>query len=659
MRKKFSFACAGCLFFLCLIIVPQIVLAQESPPPATAAPRRAATGSAVRATLKPTPSPTPIPVDPSTPFTTSLETSYEVTSDGLTTVTNTFSVTNNSPTTFLKEYGLELHSTSIQNIAVTYNKEKIEPQISTDKNTTSIKISFPDEVVGQGKKRTFAISYQSNDIATVAGKVLEVHVPPFTSSESYTSRKVVLKTPTQFGRAIRITPEYSSVTFDGKAFITTFDQPGQGSISAFFGSEQYYKMTLRYNLENESSSPGIAQIALPPDTTFQKMHFISLDPMSNDLKIDEDGNWIATYTVPPQSALPVYLTANVKVVLEPNKNIPVIQPLPAHLKNLKYWETNNSVIKDTVQQYSTPETIYKHIVDTLSYSYTIAERPEAPTRLGAVASFAQPEQAVCQEFTDTFVTMSRAANIPARRLTGYAYTQNTQLRPLSLTGDVLHSWPEFYNAEAGYWQPVDPTWEDTTGGVDYFHQFDLSHIVFAINGVSSTMPAPAGAYNLAAGESKDVDVSFDSAFPIIKPDVIVGFGPSQLGGVEVPGSYTLTLTNKTGQAWYDIGIAIETSDDQVQIEYEPLPHNVVLPYQTVEIPIQLSTKSWSVVRKAPVSVKVTLPDIDPLYDRTEELTARNKILAPFKDPNVIAGVVTGVIIITFGAGSLLVFRRKR
>ncbi len=661
---------AFCLGFLLLFTPYALAVTAAATPTATTATRSAqqtqksspqpSTSPRPSPSPKPTPTPTPEPavVDLTKPFSTSLETTYEVSEKGITTVTHSFTVTNNSPTTFLKEYGIQLHSTTITNIAVTYNKEKIEPQLSSDENTNSIKIVFPDEVVGQGKKRSFAISYQTADIAVVAGKVMEVHIPPFSSSENYSSRKVVLKTPVQFGRATRISPQYTAVTFDGKSFITTIDNPGQNSISAFFGSEQYYKLTLRYNLENESSSPGVAQVALPPDTTFQKMHFISLDPPTNNIKIDEDGNWIATYSVPPQSELPVYLTAISKVMLEPNKKTPIIQPKAEHLKSLKYWETNNSVIRNAVAQFSTPETIYHHIVDTLSYSYTVAQQ-DTVTRMGAAAALEEPDNAVCQEFTDTFVAMSRAANVPARRLTGYAYTPNTQLRPLSLHGDILHAWPEFFNPELGYWQPVDPTWEDTTGGVDYFHQFDLNHIVFAINGTSSTMPAPAGAYNLKTGDTKDVEVEFEQNFPNIKPDIAVAFGPSTVGGVQVPGSYTLQLTNKTGQAWYDIDTALTTTEADVQIQYEPLAYTAILPYQTIEIPVQLSTKNWNVVRTAPVTIAVTAPEVGKIYESNQELTARNQILAPFKDPNVIFGVVSGVVIFALGAGSVLVFRRKR
>jgi len=82
------------------------------------------------------------------------------------------------------------------------------------------------------------------------------------------------------------------------------------------------------------------------------------------------------------------------------------------------------------------------------------------------------------EFTDTFITLVRALGIPAREINGYAYAQNDRLRPLGLEQDVLHSWPEYYDFASQTWQQVDPTWGNTTGGLDYFHKFDLDHFTF-------------------------------------------------------------------------------------------------------------------------------------------------------------------------------------
>lgn len=591
-------------------------------------------------------------------FSTTLETTYDVGETGATQITHKFIVTNKTPTTFLKQYGLKLHSTSVENIVVKNNNQEIKPEISTTDNTTSVLIDFPDDVVGEGKKRNFSISYATKDIATVAGKVLEVHVPPLSSSEQYSSHKIILKTPLIFGRATRVSPEPTAVTIESKTISTVFDQPKTTSISAFFGDEQFYKMTLRYNLKNESSSAGIAQIALPPDTPYQRMHFYSLEPPTNDIKVDPDGNWIASYVLEPQSKLPVYLTAAVKLTLEPNSHISVVDPLPEHTESTKYWESDNTAIQDRVQLIKTPAEIYKTVIDSLEYSYATLESTADIPRLGAVGAFEKPSDGVCQEYTDAFIAMARANNIPARRLGGYAHTENTKLRPLSLQGDILHAWPEFYDAETKRWRQVDPTWGDTTGGIDYFNQFDLSHIVFVINGISSTTPYPAGSYKTDEENTKDVDVSFTNEFPTIKPEIAVAIQPHVVAGSDVPGMYQLVITNKTGQAWYDMDIVLQVSEAAVNAKLVGENVHTILPNQVLTIPLQLTTATWSLPTKTAVKLSITIPEYGTLYDQTTELTSGPNVVTKIKDANAVIGVVVGVTILTIGAGSILVFRRS-
>src|SRR5581483_5024862 len=96
-----------------------------------------------------------------------------------------------------------------------------------------------------------------------------------------------------------------------------------------------------------------------------------------------------------------------------------------------------------------------------------------------------------------------------------AYTQNTTQRPLSLLKDILHAWPEYYDDKKMTWIMVDPTWGNTTGGVDYFNLLDFDHFVFTIDGQSSVNPLPAGAYkNSEQKNKKDVSVTFNSNFDL-------------------------------------------------------------------------------------------------------------------------------------------------
>ncbi|MDO8609728.1 MAG: transglutaminase domain-containing protein, partial [bacterium] len=99
------------------------------------------------------------------------------------------------------------------------------------------------------------------------------------------------------------------------------------------------------------------------------------------------------------------------------------------------------------------------------------------------------DKAQASEFTDLFITLTRAVGIPARELDGFAYTINKNLRPLSLTPGITHAWPEYFDESNG-WIMVDPTWENTSGGVDYFNKLDLNHFVLNIRGNSSTDPQP-------------------------------------------------------------------------------------------------------------------------------------------------------------------------
>jgi hypothetical protein len=64
---------------------------------------------------------------------------------------------------------------------------------------------------------------------------------------------------------------------------------------------------------------------------------------------------------------------------------------------------------------------------------------------------------------------------------------------------------------------VDPTWGNTTGGVDYFDVFDFSHITFVIKGADSSYPIPAGGYKLnTSKKTKDVVITptSDGTFPL-------------------------------------------------------------------------------------------------------------------------------------------------
>ncbi|MCX6793657.1 MAG: transglutaminase-like domain-containing protein [Candidatus Gottesmanbacteria bacterium] len=216
------------------------------------------------------------------------------------------------------------------------------------------------------------------------------------------------------------------------------------------------------------------------------------------------------------------------------------------------------------QQYTTPRAIYTYVSQTLGYDYTRVS--QTPIRKGAILTLGTPKDSICMEFTDLFIAIARAAGIPAREAVGYAYTTNSRLRPLSLVADVLHAWPEYYDSELKLWVPVDPTWANTTGGVNYFDKMDFNHIVFAIYGTASDYPYPAGFYRKNGKTTKDVTVTFaNSRFiqPTSKLTTRISFPKLVTAGIAARGS--VTIENTVGAAVPSVTIIIQSTPVDVGV----------------------------------------------------------------------------------------------
>src|SRR5690606_30726065 len=123
-------------------------------------------------------------------FQTDLTTTYRVEANGTTHVKHDFKITNKTPTTFIKQYALTTGYPEITNVVVNENGKPLKPNVVTTDTQTSIAFDFPSDVVGEGKNRQFSVSYSNTDLATVGGKVLEIHVPALRNPELYDSHRV-------------------------------------------------------------------------------------------------------------------------------------------------------------------------------------------------------------------------------------------------------------------------------------------------------------------------------------------------------------------------------------------------------------------------------------------------------------------------------------
>ncbi len=450
-------------------------------------------------------------------FDISTSSTYEVVESGITRVTQNVRIRNKTEYTYTPTYTISTGITDIKNLRTFNDQGSIPNKVTDEKDPpsqgsgeasgyTSIEISFPDRVVGFGQVNDFVVAFESKQIADKRGTIWEVSVPGLSDPSSFDSYNITLVVPPSFGDP-SITKPKRMLSGRGP-YVFTKSEIGSSGILILFGNSQYYKLTLSYHLENSSVIPVKTEVALPPETSYQDIRIEKITPEPENVYQDEDGNWLAVYSLAPNERKTIDTEIYAHVFATP---IFDINPLSNNLSYSKYWEVNDPEIKKLASELKTPDKIYNFVVEKLSYDYDKVNSKNV--RVGASRVLKKPEFAVCLEYTDLFIALARAAGIRSRSVEGYAHTQDSRLRPLSLITDVLHSWPQFYDVERKTWIMVDPTWGDTTRGMDYYNSFDFDHVAFVVKGKDSTYPVPAGGYKLAR-DTKDVNVSFseESAF---------------------------------------------------------------------------------------------------------------------------------------------------
>jgi transglutaminase-like putative cysteine protease len=442
-------------------------------------------------------------------FVTDVNVEYRILQGGTTQVTHNFSLENTTSNMYATSYKLFLENIEPQDIKAFKGGSELKTELEEKGETTTLNILFDDAVVGKGKTQNFRVVFTNSSFATRTGEVWEISIPRLSSSNSFRTYSVDMVIPDSFGNEAYMSPKPASKEASDGVIVYKFDKESveKTGITAGFGAFQVFSFNLNYHLENPVNKTSTVDIAIPPDTSLQKVYYQEIAPAPSNVYVDEDGNWLATYILEPRERVDIAVKGSVQIfaTVRPFPK-PTQETLTENLKETQYWQTSNPQIKENARNLSTAKNIYEFVVNALSYDYDRV-KPNVE-RLGAVKALNSPNNAICMEFTDLFVALARSAGIPAREINGYAYTENPEIQPLSLVADVLHSWPEYWDDSVKSWIAVDPTWGSTTGGVDYFTKLDLRHFTFVIHGRDPLKPYPPGSYKLGSNPQKDVFVNF-------------------------------------------------------------------------------------------------------------------------------------------------------
>lgn len=492
-------------------------------------------------------------------FSSFYQTTYDFDNRGIAQVTQEVSLINQTADYYVSEYNLSLVGGKISSIEAYDKVGPLQVKTQEKEKTTIVSLKFNEKVAGIGKVLSFILKYQVDSLAKKEGNLWQIAIPRLANHTSIDEYQLRLKIPESFGKIALVNPSPQKQELSEGFYFLDFKKEDllDFGVMVTLGQYQTFDFLIYYDLQNPGSAKAYQKITLPPDTRRQTIYFQSLEPEPLDVEVDEDGNWLALYELGPKESLRVEARGQADIYSSAKtKSEPGSFPGEQYLSGQRFWPIKEEKIVQKAKELKTVQNIYRFVVDTLSYN--LDEVKSESKRKGALLALENPQKAVCSEFTDLFIALCRAAGIPARELVGYAFTENEDLKEIAKENDLLHSWAEYFDREKGEWVMVDPTWEKTSGGVDYFNKFDMSHLVFAIHGLSDSQPPSPGAYRLEKAKGKQIFVDFakkklvkkDSNFTLesIKPQTVFTAKNNQI---------KLVLRNKSGFGFYNQPLKIE------------------------------------------------------------------------------------------------------
>lgn len=490
-------------------------------------------------------------------FTINENIDYLVNTSGQASVTHQIDIINNYSQIYPKEYQIKIQGLPLSDLSATDSQGNILVDFTSENESTLIKLKFNHPAVGKGQSTSFKLLYRVSDLAKNKGKTWEILLPQLTDT-AINNSQISLKTPSSFGSL-----SFASVPAkfeDGLTQNTLSLQNNQhAKILIILGNYQLFNFNLNYYLKNSQNTNAFSEIAIIPDTYSQSVYYQSISPSPQSIRVDDDGNWLAKYELSPGQEIDIKATGQVKTGLRQTSQI---NDPKLYLRDQTFWPSSDSQIQEIASTLSNARSIYDYVINTLTYNY---DRLNNSGRLGAIAALIDPNNALCTEFTDLFVTLARAKGIPAREIEGFAYSNNPKIKPVSLQNDVLHAWPEYYDTKTNSWKAIDPTWAKTTNGIDYFNDLDLNHITFVVHGLDSQNPLPPGSYK-SDPSIKSIEIDFandEIKRETIFPEIIFK-------------NHKLFLQNFTPNSQRNLHLTSPTLSLDVYID-------TILPYSTKEI----------------------------------------------------------------------------
>jgi hypothetical protein len=192
---------------------------------------------------------------------------------------------------------------------------------------TSIAISnFTWPAIGLGRTLRFTITY-SADSAQKKGQVWQVSLPRLDNPSFFNKYSVSVIAPKDWGIPAQSVPKPVSHLQNFSNQFQKLDYSksaiSDSGISIIFGNVKTYSLSITY--------AGSSELLLPPDTSYQRINLLSLNPKPYQVLFDGSSNWKALYT---DSSSDIQLTGYVNVFNQPLPFPVQLPPAPTQTRTL-------------------------------------------------------------------------------------------------------------------------------------------------------------------------------------------------------------------------------------------------------------------------------------------------------------------------------------
>jgi hypothetical protein len=353
--------------------------------------------------------------------------------------------------------------------------------VTEDKNQPVILVSIPKENQKQTGAWSFTVSYKTDLISSI-GLIKVIALPRLTTNLDVTTETVTVAADLDLGFASVSGPTPDSTRIGiGEQLLTFKNASGALSKSALimFGDTTFAELTINASLKNDSWWWKDVSLTLPPDTNQQLTRLQSIEPAPKNIRLDKDGNMLATYRLRPKQSIDI----TAKVLLD----------IKAQTYKFNDQQSIESTDATLVERYTRPTDVWQPVtgIDYTSDKNSVASEVVKAVFNGVVAKIKQEstvdtrhlsliERNAALKYSDWLVGELRSRGMPARVALGLLMSDGDRISGKSRQ----HAWVEAYVAGTG-WVTLDP-WLGSFS--DAFGSGDPLHVALGLWGLETDKP---------------------------------------------------------------------------------------------------------------------------------------------------------------------------